>query len=134
MSIATLDFNHYQSGTAIEQANFRKDFVQALSSFGFVKLRNHGIPKDVIKGLFIWVSRRAEKEHLTNKWKMKLTPDTLQNQRFFNLPLEVKMKVAHPKQANPHRGYSYVGQEKLSRVAGFEKGRISDQDILDIKV
>jgi hypothetical protein len=44
------------------------------------------------------------------------------------------MRVAHPKEANPHRGYSYVGQEKLSRVAGFEKGQISDQAILDIKV
>jgi isopenicillin N synthase-like dioxygenase len=59
MGIATLDFEHFYSGTELEQANFRKEFVQALSSFGFVKLRNHGISKGLIKELFIWVSRKA---------------------------------------------------------------------------
>lgn len=37
-------------------------------------------------------------------------------------------------QPNPHRGYSYVGQEKLSKVKDFEKGDRDAPDVYDIKV
>ena len=33
------------------------------------------------------------------------------------------MKAKHPPQANPNRGYSYVGQENVASISGYEKGR-----------
>lgn len=43
--------------------------------------------------------------------------------RFFALPLEEKMKAKHPPQANPNRGYSFVGQENVANISGYEKGK-----------
>ena len=48
--------------------------------------------------------------------------------------MDLKNKAAHPEQPNPHRGYSYVGQEILSRVKDFEKGDRNAPVVHDIKV
>ncbi|KAJ0166676.1 UPF0676 protein [Colletotrichum tanaceti] len=32
------------------------------------------------------------------------------------------MKAKHPPQANPNRGYSFVGQENVANISGYEKG------------
>lgn len=32
------------------------------------------------------------------------------------------MTVPHPPEANPNRSYSFVGQENISQITGFEKG------------
>lgn len=50
------------------------------------------------------------------------------------MPLEAKNVAAHPPEPNPHRGYSYVGQEKLSRVKDFEKGSRELTEVFDVKV
>ena len=46
------------------------------------------------------------------------------------------MKAAHPACPNPHRGYSYVGQEKLSNVSNWEKGCREEKGkgVFDVKV
>lgn len=56
------------------------------------------------------------------------------NKGYFDLPLEAKNVAAHPEQPNPHRGYSYVGQENLSRVKDFEKGVRNTVQVYDTKV
>lgn len=33
------------------------------------------------------------------------------------------MKAKHPPQANPNRGYSFVGQENVANISGYEKGK-----------
>jgi hypothetical protein len=43
------------------------------------------------------------------------------------MPVEHKAKAAHPSRPNPHRGWSSVGQEKLSVI---RLGR----PVLDLKV
>lgn len=43
------------------------------------------------------------------------------------MPLEHKKKAAHPSHPNPHRGWSSVGQEKLSMI---QQGK----SVLDLKV
>lgn len=58
----------------------------------------------------------------------------VQNKRFFDLPLAAKEKSAHPPEPNPHRGYSYLGQEKLSKVKDYEKGSRNAIDVFDVKV
>ena len=50
------------------------------------------------------------------------------------MPEEHKMKAAHPKAPNPHRGYTRVGQEMLSRISDFEKGERNEKIVKDIKV
>lgn len=32
------------------------------------------------------------------------------------------MEAKHPPQANPNRGYSFVGQENVANISGYEKG------------
>lgn len=43
------------------------------------------------------------------------------------------MKAKHPPQANPNRGYSYVGQENIASISGYEKG-LNPGVTRDIKV
>lgn len=57
-----------------------------------------------------------------------------QTRRFFSLSLEDKMTAKHPPEANPNRGYSYVGQESVSSISGYEKGLPQGKTIRDIKV
>lgn len=58
----------------------------------------------------------------------------LQTRKFFALSHEEKMTAAHPPEANPNRGYSYVGQESVSTLTGFDKGLPEGKHIRDIKV
>ena len=44
-----------------------------------------------------------------------------------------KMKAKHPPQANPNRGYSYVGQENVANISGYEKS-LGPGKTRDIKV
>ncbi|RMZ71375.1 gibberellin 20-oxidase [Pyrenophora seminiperda CCB06] len=44
------------------------------------------------------------------------------SREFFALPHEEKMKSEHPAQSNPHRGYSWVGQENLSSLTRRDRG------------
>jgi hypothetical protein len=44
------------------------------------------------------------------------------------------MLAKHPPQANPNRGYCFVGQESISSISGFEKGLPQGQFVRDIKV
>lgn len=44
------------------------------------------------------------------------------------------MTAKHPPESTPNRGYSYVGQESLSNISGFEKGLPQGEYIRDIKV
>ncbi|CAH0052396.1 unnamed protein product [Clonostachys solani] len=107
--VRQLDFSKFLAGDPTEKSDFCREFVHDLSQVGFVKLTNHGIPPDQIRGVFHW------------------------NQQFFSLPSKQKSKAAHPAEANPHRGYSYVGQEKLSMVKDYEKGTRDAMEVMDIK-
>ena len=42
--------------------------------------------------------------------------------------------MAHPARPNPHRGWSTVGQEKLSGITGFQKGVMNPVQREDTKV
>lgn len=44
------------------------------------------------------------------------------------------MLAKHPPEANPNRGYCYVGQESISSISGYEKGLPQGQFVRDIKV
>jgi hypothetical protein len=44
------------------------------------------------------------------------------------------MTAKHPPAANPNRGYSFVGQESISSISGYDKGLPQGKSIRDIKV
>ena len=127
--VRCLDIATFTQGNAQDKEQFCAQLSHALRYTGFTKLRNHGIATSDIDKVFDWVSERVD----SPIYKSMLT-DVRKNKRFFDLPLEAKNKAAHPKQPNPHRGYSYVGQEILSNVKDFEKGEMDAVAVHDIKV
>lgn len=44
------------------------------------------------------------------------------------------MIAKHPPESTPNRGYSYVGQESVGSISGFEKGISPGKQVRDIKV
>ncbi|KAL4946440.1 hypothetical protein BDV06DRAFT_182576 [Aspergillus oleicola] len=112
MDIPVLDYADFISESSERRDDFCKRLYASLSSLGFVKIRNHSISDEVLDEVFDW------------------------SKRFFSLPLEDKLKAAHPVLPNPHRGWSCVGQEKLSIIRqgkavfdlkeSFDQGPASD--------
>ncbi|PFH63359.1 hypothetical protein XA68_12323 [Ophiocordyceps unilateralis] len=96
--VRCLDFSELHTDDSNKQKKFGRELVGYLSDVGFVKLINHGFTKDQLREVFQW------------------------NREFFSLPFAAKAKAAHPPEPNPHRGFSHVGQEKLSKVKDYEKG------------
>ncbi|TQS32450.1 hypothetical protein Golomagni_07229 [Golovinomyces magnicellulatus] len=108
-TVPRLDFSKFLKGGELDKAEFCQDLVDSLCNVGFVKLINHGIQDDELAHIFDM------------------------NAKFFGMPLDAKNKAAHPPEPNPHRGYSYVGQEKLSMVKDYEKGDRNHVAVHDIK-
>lgn len=90
----TIDISCFTNGPTHPSSNERrneigKSLVEALHSFGFVKIVGHGVPEHDIDEALSWTKR------------------------LFDLPFEEKMKAPHPIEPMPHRGYSSVGREKV---------------------
>ncbi|CAF3496359.1 unnamed protein product [Fusarium graminearum] len=107
LNVDTLDMSLF-FGTPDQKKDFCDSLLRLLKKRGGVKLVNHSIPSEDIHELFA------------------------QTKRFFELPLETKMIAKHPPQANPNRGYSFVGQENVANISGYEKG-LGPQTTRDIK-
>ena len=124
-SIPVLELTKYESGSVEERSDFCAQLFAALSEYGFAKIVRHGIPDHVLEDVFSWVSVNTCTflSRLSVDWIYLVT----QNKRFFSMPKEHKAKAAHPSHPNPHRGWSSVGQEKLSVI---RLGR----PVLDLKV
>lgn len=88
-----LDFQAYTSSNVLERELFREQLRVALQRWGFVSLINYGIPPEAIRQLFDM------------------------SRSFFALEDAEKMSVPHPPVPNPHRGYSYLGQEFTSGLS-----------------
>lgn len=81
-----------------------KALVEALHSFGFVKVVGHGLSKQEIDEALGWTKK------------------------LFDLPYEDKMKAPHPPGPMPHRGYSGLGKEKVYSKDDVE-ATSSDSDV-----
>lgn len=88
-----LDFRAYTSGDDCERQRFRVQLREAMQRWGFVSLVHYGVPSDAIEQLFAM------------------------SRAFFALDEVHKMSVPHPPVPNPHRGYSYLGQEFTSGLS-----------------
>ncbi|OJK03497.1 hypothetical protein ASPACDRAFT_111281 [Aspergillus aculeatus ATCC 16872] len=99
MPIKSLDFRLYCSDNAQERQRFSEDLCETLSVYGFAKIRNSSLSRQMIDRLFEF------------------------NKRFFDLPNSSKAKAAHPEAPNPHRGWSAVGKETLKGTRDDEQGK-----------
>ncbi|KAJ5726009.1 leucoanthocyanidin dioxygenase [Penicillium malachiteum] len=94
--VSTLDFSAFCSKDPGRQQSFCQQFTAALQQHGFVKLINHAVPAEGIAKIFEF------------------------SKQFFEMDQAAKAVAAHPTTAIPHRGYSFVGQEKTSILAPGE--------------
>ena len=84
--IPSLDLSHFTQGTPAQRNQFVQDLGAAYREVGFVAIGGHGIPQDVIDGLY------SEAE------------------AFFALPAETKAQHEHPEH-NRQRGFVSFGTE-----------------------
>lgn len=73
MQVPVVDASSFASGSASERATFAADLWAALQEHGFVRVRNHGVPSNMIKELFEWV-RTLPSQHGT---RMLMKSDSL---------------------------------------------------------
>ena len=97
-AIPAVDLSRFVHGSAEERAQFVETLGKAFHEIGFVAVRNHGIPKELIDGFYA----RAKE--------------------FFNLPITTKRRYEVPGLAG-QRGYTSFGKEhaKQSKVADLKE-------------
>lgn len=86
MTIPSVDLSYFLSGDPIKKENFVQALGKAYEEVGFVAVKNHGIPDELIGDLYKYV------------------------QQFFSLPLDQKRKYEIPELAG-QRGYTSFGKE-----------------------
>ena len=86
MAIPVVDLADFVSGDAVKKAAFVQALGKVYEEVGFVAVKNHGIPDELIARQYEYV------------------------QQFFSLPLEMKLKYEIPGLAG-QRGYTSFGRE-----------------------
>jgi len=86
MTIPVVDLNDFVKGTPEVKSAFVQELGKAYEEVGFVAVKNHGIPANLIADLYKYV------------------------QQFFSLPSEIKKKFENPELAG-QRGYTSFGKE-----------------------
>ena len=92
MNIPVVDLSDFLSGDETRKKNFVKELGKAYEEVGFVAVKNHGIPDDLIADLYKYV------------------------QQFFKLPSQEKTKYERKDLAG-QRGYTSFGRE---HAKGFD--------------
>lgn len=85
-SIPVVDLNEYVHGTEADKKRFVAALGKAFEEVGFVSVKNHGVPKELIDEYYELVKQ------------------------FFDLPIEVKKNYEKPELAG-QRGYTSFGKE-----------------------
>ncbi|KAF2420958.1 putative gibberellin 20-oxidase [Tothia fuscella] len=92
MELPLLNMSAFRHGKEMESIQFSHRLLQSFTDHGFVKLINHGLPKETVKAYM----KAAE--------------------HFFKLPTETKMKIANKKGPWPQRGFSWAGAGQTSKL------------------
>ncbi|EFR03380.1 flavonol synthase/flavanone 3-hydroxylase [Nannizzia gypsea CBS 118893] len=107
--IPVVDFAPFRRGSAEDAKATGKKIFEAFRDVGFVYLKNHGVPQEVVDEAFSW------------------------SKKLFDLPQSEKEKAPHPPEGWWHRGYSGVGREKLSQMV-FDRDAVGElRKIPDVK-
>lgn len=90
-TIPVVNFASWSSDQSHRQ-RVAQDIVAACKQVGFVYIVNHSLPETLLEDAFRWTGR------------------------FFDLPETEKLKAPHPEGWAVHRGYSWLGLEKVSQA------------------
>lgn len=107
MTVPLLDAYRFTRGTAADRTAFCRELVQSFKRYGFVRLRNHGVPEEMVRDLFHWAAA------------------------FFQLPSASKMKIANLPGPQPQRGWSQVGEERTGLLFRHGDG---GEEMMDARV
>ncbi|KAE8857858.1 hypothetical protein PTNB73_09106 [Pyrenophora teres f. teres] len=89
--IPIIDFSEFIHGSNEDKQRVARELDDAFHRVGFVYLKIHGVPSNMVDECFTW------------------------SKKFFDLPLSTKMLAPHPPGGHHHRGYSAPGVEKVSQ-------------------
>ncbi|RYD91247.1 MAG: isopenicillin N synthase family oxygenase, partial [Sphingobacteriales bacterium] len=92
MTIPVVDLAEFLSGDETKKQKFVQEIGKAYEEVGFVAVKNHGVPDELIANLYKYV------------------------QQFFALPSETKLQYEKPELAG-QRGYTSFGRE---HAKGFD--------------
>ena len=110
MSIPVVDLADFLSGDAAKKASFVKALGTAYETVGFVAVKNHGIPDQLIAAQYDQV------------------------QQFFSLPLEKKLTYQIDGLAG-QRGYTSFGTEHgITKGLGWVKGEVNKIEEINFRV
>lgn len=107
-SIPQVDLSKFTAGTAEQKAEFVQELGRAFEDIGFVTVKNHGIPSDLVANFYETVNS------------------------FFALPKDVKLKYENPESAG-QSGYTSFGKEhaKHTDVADLKEFWQFNQQVVD---
>ncbi|MCJ1226778.1 hypothetical protein MMC12_003432 [Toensbergia leucococca] len=100
--LPTLDASLFLHGTDEQRKEFSSKLVFEMLDHACVKLVNHGIEDHVVEELFGW------------------------SKRFFELPMEEKIKIENVPNVDPQRGYSSFGVENSAGLLAEKEGKDPD--------
>src|SRR5215217_5727426 len=112
MSIPVVDLSDFLSGDPSLKSAFVEKLGKAYEEVGFVAVKNHGVPDELIAHIYEYV------------------------QQFFALPLEKKLKYEIPGLAG-QRGYTSFGREHAKGSEApdlkefFQYGQVSRQGFIE---
>ncbi|KAB8075260.1 putative gibberellin 20-oxidase [Aspergillus leporis] len=87
-----VDLGLFLHGTLEEQRFAAKELVDSFVQHGFVRIKNHGIPKEFVQEIWHW------------------------GRLFFQMSEEQKAKILHPPSPDPQRGWSRKGLETTAKL------------------
>ncbi|KAI0521894.1 hypothetical protein F5B22DRAFT_508917 [Xylaria bambusicola] len=111
-TIPVVDLSSWSDGEPANRKRIASELTEACRRVGFVYVRNHGVPDDILREAFTWAGK------------------------LFDLPLEKKMLAPHPPGMSVHRGYSWPGLEKVSQIIyadGEEEKQVGSRRVPDVK-
>lgn len=125
-SLPVIDFSTFYNGTDADRAKLAATITEELQKHGAMRLINTSITAETIEEGFKWVrftcanfSRVTTTDGL---WSM-------QGKKFFALPPLEKAAIPNERNADPQRGWSYVGSENTSKLDMLENDGLEDEKV-----
>jgi isopenicillin N synthase-like dioxygenase len=125
-SLPLIDFSTFYNGTEADRAKLAATITAELQKHGALRLINTSITAETIQEGFKWV------RFTFANFSRVITTDgswSMQGKKFFSLSLEEKAAIPNERNANPQRGWSYVGSENTSKLDMLENDGLEDEKV-----
>jgi hypothetical protein len=125
-SLPLIDFSTFYNGTEANRAKLAATITAELQKHGAMRLINTSITAETIEEGFKWVRLTC-----ANFLRATTTdgPWSMQGKKFVSLPIEEKAAIPNERNANPQRGWSYVGSENTSKLDMVENDGLEDEKV-----